>query len=252
MFLIDILMILTLSGCVSVGITCLIGNRCQKLIKTIQAREHHRKNIYSAITPTISDKYVINHKFTSSDERFRNVLIQGQHISRTDPKYDNTTNEILPQYPHGVNNIGPLYTFLDYRFHSPYRFVEINQLYCSYDEKYKNVNLMPYNDALKYFDETYSEHTFFLRQNKFDMVNITKFSLNDNVYFFGLNDGNEFVIEGVGSNLRMIDKLFPIEDTVCGIIALICILLVILSMVMFYIRDKYEYRIICKEYRYPL
>jgi hypothetical protein len=161
MFLIGILMIFT--GCVSVGMACLIGKRCQKLMKTLQTREHHLTHIYPAIT-SISGKYVTNHKFTSSDEGFRNVLVQGQCISRKNPVHDNTTNEILPQHPRTVYDIGPLYTFLDYRFHSPYRFVEIDQLYCSYDEKYKNVDIMPYNDALTYFNDTYPENASFLNR----------------------------------------------------------------------------------------
>jgi hypothetical protein len=42
----------------------------------------------------------------------------------------------------------------------------------------------------------------------------------------------------------MIDKLFPIGDTVCGIIMWVCILLLILYLMVLYILD--EYRIVRK------
>jgi hypothetical protein len=123
-------MILTLTGCVSVCIACLIGKRCQKLMKTIQIRDHHRKNIYPAITSNrlhkyvddvfdckpISGKYVINHKFASADEGFRHVIVQGQDISRQNPKYDNYTDEISPSSPPTIRDIGPLYTLIMYIF----------------------------------------------------------------------------------------------------------------------------------------
>jgi hypothetical protein len=142
---------------------------------------------------------------------------------------------------------GPLYTFLDHQMIDAYHFNKIDRLDCSYDEKYKNVSCIPYKDAPKYLSDDQCQRISFTQQNISDMIKITKYTLDSssNMYLFGSNRGDKFVVERISSNLQMIDKILPIGDDIFRIIMSIMVLVIFLGLLLLEI-DVEGYQIVRK------
>jgi hypothetical protein len=135
------------------GLTCagFIGRNCYKLIQSIRSRNRHRQNIYCAIMPNLTEKYVIKHKLLPN-ETFQSIIAQGEQIHYRVPLYNTSENITSPDGKPLIETSLNFYQIIRHLMHPPYCFVDLRQLYSSYDEKYKNVVCIPYHDALKYFE----------------------------------------------------------------------------------------------------
>jgi hypothetical protein len=191
------------------------------LIQTFRCKQNYLKNIHLTRMPNMTDKYVIKH-ILSPNEKFNHVFARGQ-MKCTNIIYnmvnDNNVIETKICNRHIDHNL-------------PYCFTEMDKLYWSYDDKHKNVTRMSLKKAKKYFTTKYNQNMSPV-DDLVSIYNIYEYTA-DTIYLFGSNVKDKFIVEGVGSNLRMIDDIMSEEYHGHGNIFVIGLALFFVGLIMIY------------------
>jgi hypothetical protein len=216
-----------------------IGKSCLGLALAFQGRQHHRKYIYTTRMPDIPGMYTMKYPL-QPDEKLTHVIVREKVMRHTDPIYFNAKSIMIPFGCGTMIENKICYAFIDHKLHSSFRFVGMGDICWSYDEKDTSVTYMSHHKAVKYFKKKYKQDISLISFLT-PMLNITRYTADKELYFVGLNgrDG-EFIIKSVGTNLQVVDRIFPLDSD------LVIILISLISFVIgWLIVDTFE-----SDYRY--